>query len=445
MSFIIAIVGRPNVGKSRLFNRLSSTTQAIVHDFEGVTRDRQYAQGEWYGKFFTLVDTGGFLPTTEEPMLVSMRRQAQLAIEEADLILFMMDGRAGLLNGDREIAEMLRTSKKPIFHVVNKLDAPNQQDEGLAEFYALGVDLYALSAEHGPGMDALMDEVAKIIPAEPEPFPDSPHARICVVGKPNAGKSSIINKLLGEDRLLTSDIAGTTRDSVDTPITVDGRQYVLIDTAGLRRKKTISEQLEHYAVIQAIRSIDKADVAVIVIDATLGLSFQDKKIASVVANRGRACIFVVNKWDLIEKDSYTVDEWRKALYEEMPFLDWAPILFTSALSGKRVHKLLGLVDEIFERYTHRVRTSELNRFLEKALAMHNPPVQKNRRLKFYFASQVATRPPSFVFMVNHPESVPTSYKRYLENRLREDFDFAGTPLRLMMRARRREERSSGKR
>ena len=234
-------------------------------------------------------------------------------------------------------------------------------------------------------------------------------------------------------------MAGTTRDSVDTTIVVDDKQYVVIDTAGLRRKRSISEQLEHYAVVQAIKSIDRADVAIIVIDAEKGLTSQDKKIASVVANRGRACIFVVNKWDLIDKDSRTVDEWRKALYHEMPFLDWAPILFTSALTGKRVQKILEHVDHVFERYTHRIRTSELNRFLEKSIAMHNPPVQQNRRIRFYFASQVATRPPAFVFMVNYPEIVPDSYKRYLENRLREDFDFHGTPIKIMMRARRRRE------
>ncbi|MEC9442130.1 MAG: ribosome biogenesis GTPase Der [Myxococcota bacterium] len=439
MSFIIAIVGRPNVGKSRMFNRLSSTTKAIVHDYEGVTRDRQYARGEWYGKNYTIIDTGGFLPTTEEPMLVSMRLQAQLAIEEADAILFMMDGRAGITNGDREIATMLRQTEKPVFHIVNKLDSPGDQTTALSDFFELGMDLFPLSAEHGPGIDALMDTVAEIIPAEEDEEEESPHARICVVGKPNAGKSSIINKLLGEDRLLTSDVAGTTRDSVDTTIFVDDKQYVVIDTAGLRRKRSISEQLEHYAVVQAIKSIDRADVAIIVIDAKKGLTSQDKKIAAVVANRGRACIFVVNKWDLIDKDSKTVDEWRKALYHEMPFLDWAPVLFTSALTGKRVQKILENVDHVFERYTHRIRTSELNRFLEKSIAMHNPPVQQNKRIRFYFASQVASRPPAFVFMVNHPEIVPDSYKRYLENRLREDFDFHGTPLKIMMRARRRRE------
>ncbi len=439
MSFILAIVGRPNVGKSRMFNRLSSTTRAIVHDFEGVTRDRQYGRGEWYDKQFIVIDTGGFLTDTEEPMLVSMRNQAQLAIEEADAILFMMDGRAGLTSGDSEIASMLRTTKKPVFHVVNKIDAERQRDEMLADFYQLGVDLYAMSAEHGPGIDKLMDDVAELIPSVDEDEEPPPYARIAVVGKPNAGKSSIINRLLGENRLLTSDVAGTTRDSVDTMAKYEEREYMFIDTAGLRRKKKISEELEHFAVIQAIRSIDRADIVLLVIDATKGLSGQDKKIADVAVNRGRAIVVIVNKWDQIEKDSHTADAWRDALCNEMPYLLWAPIMFTSALTGKRVVKIFEEVDEVFDRYTSRIKTAELNKFLEKAVATHSPPVKSNRRIKFYFCSQVATRPPSFVFMVNRPELVPDSYKRFLENQLRQEFDFMGTPVRLMMRARRRRE------
>lgn len=439
-SFIIAIVGRPNVGKSRMFNRLSETNQAIVHDYEGVTRDRQYATGEWYGKHFTIIDTGGFLPTTEEPMLVSMRRQAQLAIDEADAILFMMDGRAGMTTGDHEIAQMLRQTEKPVFHVVNKVDKPSLEAELISEFYALGVDLYPMSAEHGPGLDRLMDDVAALIPAEPdEPEEELPYARVCVVGKPNAGKSSLLNRILGKERLLTSDVAGTTRDSVDITIEDEGRTYLLIDTAGLRRKKKISEELEHASVVQAIRSIDRSDVALLVIDATAGLTSQDKKIASVIANRGRACVIIINKWDLVEKDSGTADAWRDALYQEMPYMYWAPIMFTSALTGKRVSRVLDHVDHVFERYTHRVKTAELNRFLEESLRTHSPPVVANRRLKFYFCSQVATRPPAFVFMVNYPQHVPASYKRFLENQLRERFDFDGTPVRMLMRARRRRE------
>lgn len=439
MSFIIAIVGRPNVGKSRMFNRLSSTTRAIVHDYEGVTRDRQYGRGEWYDNHYIVIDTGGFLPETEEPMLVSMRNQARLAIEEADAILFMMDGRAGMTTGDSEIAAMLRSTQKPVFHVINKIDAERQRAEMLADFYQLGVELYPMSAEHGPGIDKLMDDVGDLIPKINEDEEPPPYARIAVVGKPNAGKSSIINRLLGEDRLLTSDIAGTTRDSVDTMAKHNDREYLFIDTAGLRRKKKISEELEHFAVISAIRSIDRSDIVLLVVDATKGLSGQDKKIADVAVNRGRGVVLIVNKWDEMDKEKNSADEWRAALCAEMPYMHWAPIMFTSALTGKRIVKIFDEINEVFDRYTSRVTTSKLNNFLAKAVAMHSPPVKSNHRIKFYFCSQVASRPPAFVFMVNHPELVPESYKRYMENRLREDFDFMGTPVRLMMRARRRRE------
>ncbi len=437
--FLIAIVGRPNVGKSRLYNRLSQTSQAIVHDYEGVTRDRQYARGEWYTKRFTVIDTGGFVPDSDEPMLSQMREQAQIAMEEADAIIFMMDGRAGLTNSDREIAHMLRLAERPVFHVVNKIDSPNKAPEVLGDFYELGVELYPLSAEHGPGLDGVMDAIAELIPAPEEDSEDLPYARVAVVGKPNAGKSSMINKMLGEDRLLTSDVAGTTRDSVDTMITRGDREYLVIDTAGLRRKRSISLELEQFAVVQAIRSLDRADVALLVVDAQTGLTNQDKKIASVIVSRGCACIILVNKWDVVEKDTYTADTFRKEIHHQMPFMAWAPVLFVSALSGQRVHKILEAVDEAFDRYTERVSTSELNRFLEKCTAMHSPPVMKGRRLKFYFMSQVAVRPPAFVYMVNYPEAVPDSYRSYLENRLREEYDFEGTPVRTMIRARRRRE------
>ncbi len=437
--FLIAIVGRPNVGKSRLFNRLSQTSQAIVHDFEGVTRDRQYARGEWYTKRFTVIDTGGFVPDSDEPMLAQMREQAQIAMDEADAVLFMMDGRAGLTSADREIADMLRMTEQPVFHVVNKIDSPTRAPEFLTEFYELGVDLFALSAEHGPGLDDVMDAIAALIPPPEEDEEDPPYARVAVVGKPNAGKSSMINKMLGQDRLLTSDVAGTTRDAVDTMITRGDREYLVIDTAGLRRKRSIKLELEQFSVVQAIRSLDRADVALLVIDGEQGLTGQDKKIASVVVSRGCACVILVNKWDAVEKDSYTADEMRKEIYHQMPFMSWAPVLFVSALTGQRVHKVLDAVDQVFDRYIQRVPTSELNRFLEKCLAMHSPPVQKGRRLKFYFMSQVATRPPAFVYMVNYPEAVPDSYRSYLENRLREEYDFEGTPVRTMVRARRRRE------
>ncbi len=442
MKPIVAIVGRPNVGKSRFFNRLTESQDAIVFDFEGVTRDRQYGDAEWYGREFTLIDTGGFVPTTEEPLLALMRDQARLAIEEADIILFVMDGRAGLLPGDREIANLLREVEKPVFYIVNKVDSPQKSHEFLADFYELGKDLYAVSAEHGPGMDALMDEVAEYIPREPDEIAeDDPFCRIAVVGKPNAGKSSTVNALLGETRLLTSDIPGTTRDAVDTYLEgEDGKLYQVIDTAGLRRKSSISEKLEEFSVVQAIRSIDRADVALLVIDAAEGITAQDKKIASVVNNRGRGCVIVVNKWDLItEKTTETAGWWVKEIRYHMPFVAYAPVIFTSALTGKRVNRLLPLVDEVFEQYTKRIKTADVNRFLEGVMAKHSPPLHRNRRLKFFYAAQVATRPPTFVFVVNYKKGIAASYRRFLENQIREQFDFEGTPIRTVVRERKRRE------
>lgn len=435
MSFLIAIVGRPNVGKSRLFNRLSQTGDAIVHDFEGVTRDRQYADGKWYNNRYTVIDTGGFVPEADEPMLRQMRNQAQLAMDEADLILFVLDGRDGILPADREIAQMLRQATKPVLFVVNKIDSPTNPERHIGEFYELGSELYPISAEHGHGVAHMMDVVCGYIPDDQDEDEHEMFARIAVVGKPNAGKSSTINALLGEDRLLTSEIAGTTRDAIDTRIARGDQEYLLIDTAGLRRKKKISHQLEEYAVVQAIRSIDRADVVLFVVDATEGITWQDKKIADVVKNRGKACVMIVNKWDLVAKETATAGEYVHAIHREMPFMSFAPIMFVSALTGQRVHKIFDRVDEVFEQYTTRIPTAEVNRFLEQALAQHNPPMHKGRPVKFYYASQVAVRPPTFLFSVNRPQGVKPSYRRYLVNKLREMYGFEGTPIKTVLRGR----------
>lgn len=435
---LVAIVGRPNVGKSRLFNRLTESQRAIVHDYEGVTRDRQYGEAEWFGRRYTVIDTGGFVPDTDEPLLQQMRDQAQLAIDEADVIIFMMDARTGLLPQDREIEKMLREGGKPVFLAVNKVDAWMKRDELITEFWELGDQLFPVSAEHGNGLDALMDEVTAGFDVnlfDEAPAEDELTIKIAVVGKPNAGKSSTVNALLGEERLLTSDVPGTTRDAVDSEFAWEGQDYLLIDTAGLRRKRSISQRLEEYAVVQAIRSIDRADVALLVIDAEAGLTGQDKKIASVVTGRGRACVILVNKWDLVPKDTYTAGEYVKMLHHEMPWVSHAPVLFISAKTGQRVHKILGLVNDVYEQYCRRIPTAEVNRFLEGVIEHHSPPVHRSRRLKFYYATQVATRPPTFVFVVNYPDGVAPSYRRFLENQIRAQYGFEGTPIRTLLRTR----------
>lgn len=436
---LIAIVGRPNVGKSRLFNRLNESQQAIVHDHEGVTRDRQYGDSEWFGRHYTVIDTGGFVPDTDEPLLAQMRSQAQLALDEADVIIFLMDARAGLTSSDRDIAQLLRQTDKPVFYAANKVDVWQKRDEFIHDFWDLGVDIYPVSAEHGNGLDDLMDAVTDgmpvVHPDDWEEHDDDGVIKVAVVGKPNAGKSSTVNALLGEERLLTSDIPGTTRDAIDTEVRWEGREYLFIDTAGLRKKSSISQRLEEFSVVQAIRSIDRANVGVLVIDADAGFTYQDKKIASVVANRGRACVVVVNKWDLVEKETETAGDYVKELRHQMPFLTWAPVLFISAKTGQRVNRIYEHIDAVHEQWKKRVKTSELNRFIEAIVAQHSPPTHRNKRVKFYYTTQVATRPPTFAFVVNQPDAVAPSYRRFLENRIREEYGFEGTPIRTVIRAR----------
>ncbi len=443
--YIIAIVGRPNVGKSRLFNRLTESQKAIVHDYEGVTRDRQYGDAEWFGRHYTVIDTGGFVPDTAETMLSQMRDQAQLAMDEADVIVFLMDGRAGFTESDREIATMLREAERPVVYAVNKVDSWDRREEVLADFYNLGVPLFPVSAEHGNGLDAMMDDLTKDFVVVPfDEWENDDHSgvtQVAVVGKPNAGKSSTVNQILGEERLLTSDIPGTTRDSIDTRVKHEGRDYLFIDTAGLRKKSSISHRLEEFSVVAAIRAIDRADVAVLVLDATEGITSQDKKIAAVAARRGCACVVLVNKWDLVEKDDTTAGEFVKEFRHQLPFLAWAPLLFASAKTGQRLHKIFEFIDNANEQYTRRVKTAELNRFIEITTTRHSPPIHRNRKVKFYYASQVATRPPTFAFVVNKPDGVAPAYRRFLENQIRAEYGFEGTPIRSVVRARKGHERT----
>lgn len=439
---VIAIVGRPNVGKSRLFNRVIGRREAIVEDTPGVTRDRNYGRGEWYGRPFTVIDTGGFEPESEDRLLEQMREQARLAMEEADAIVFVVDARAGLLPTDEQIAVQLRQTRKPVYVAANKLDTYELFAQA-AEFYALGFEhVFALSAEHGPGFDDLMDAVTEFFPrVEPGAGgAESGEISIAVVGKPNAGKSTLINKLLGAERLLTSNIPGTTRDAIDSmlervdPESGEVRQYCVIDTAGMRRKRAISQQLEKYSVIQAVKSLDRADVALLIIDATEGVSDQDAKIARLAMDRGCAMAILLNKWDAIEgKGSSTATEYRKAVAEALSFCDFAPVITVSALSGQRVHKVLDLVDRLYAAARVRVPTAELNRELQRMVSRHHAPMGRHRPVRFYYMSQVAVAPPTFVIQVNNPADVPDGYRRYLMNQMRELYGFEGSPVRLILR------------
>jgi GTP-binding protein len=435
MKPIVAIVGRPNVGKSTLFNRLLGHRRAIVDDTPGVTRDRNYAAINRFEKPFILIDTGGFEPVTEDRLLQQMREQSRMAMEEADFIIFLMDARSGLTPADVEVAEMLRRVTKPVFYVVNKVDGEKLENES-AEFYSLGVDhLHTISAEHNRGVIDLMEDLLELFPPADTSAPDDEITRIAVVGRPNVGKSSLVNRLLGFERMVANPTAGTTRDSVDTLFTCNKKSYLLIDTAGIRRKGKTTEKLEKYSVVDSLRSIERADVVLVVLDAEEGVTEQDERIAGYVHEAGKGCVFVINKWDTLEKDNSTLGVYVDKVRTGFKYLAYAPIVFVSARTGQRIGKIITTVDDVMGQYIHRVTTSDLNRVFSEATDAHHAPLAHGRRVKFYFATQVGTRPPSFVIFTNQPESIHFSYERYLVNRFRESFGFDGVPIRLIFRGR----------
>lgn len=419
------------MGKSTLFNRLTGARKAIVVDEPGATRDRNYADGTWNDRTFSLIDTGGFEPAAETEILVQMREQSNLAIEEADIIIFLMDGRDGLTAADEEIARHLRQKEKRVFFVVNKIDGP-RHESAVPEFYRLGCDtLYAISAQHGVGVDELMDAVAPLLPPAAEQEDESAPVRIAVIGRPNVGKSSLVNCILGYERSIANPVPGTTRDAIDTPVTRGGRKYLLIDTAGIRKKSRISLTLEKYSIVQAIKAIERADIALLLIDAVEGMSDQDLKIAGVALEKGTACIIVVNKWDLIPKDNTTFGKYVKAIRGRAPFLEFAPLISVSAVTGQRVSKIFSLVDQVFAQYTTRIETGELNRRIREIIEANPPPGR--RPLLFNYVTQTGTKPPTFVLFVADPQAIHFSYERYLVNRIRQTFGFEHVPVRVFFR------------
>jgi GTP-binding protein len=435
MNPIVAIVGRPNVGKSTLFNRILGRRKAIVEDWPGVTRDRNYAEVSRFSKPFTLIDTGGFEPVSEERLLVQMREQSQLAVEEADVILFLMDAKEGLTPSDLEVAALLRRVGKPVVYVANKVDG-EKQEAGVAEFYGLGIEeIFSVSAEHGRGIDDLMAAVLDRLPAGGKEKKEEGEVRLAVVGRPNVGKSSLVNRMLGVDRVVANPEAGTTRDSVDTPFVYNRNRYVLIDTAGIRRKGKVSQTLEKYSVIQALKAMDRAHVVLVVIDALEGVTEQDLTVAGYAYEKGRAVILIVNKWDLPEKDNATVGRYMEQLRSSFKFLPFAPILFVSALTGQRIGRIMAEVEKVGIEFNRRVPTPALNNVLTEAVKSHQPALYHGKRLKLFYITQTGVRPPSFVVFANRAEGVHFSYRRYLTNKLREAFGFNGTPIRLVFKDR----------
>ena len=433
---IVAIVGRPNVGKSTLFNVLAGEKISIVQDTPGVTRDRIYADINWLDYNFTLIDTGGIEPESDNIILKSMREQAEIAIETADVILFMTDVRQGMVDDDAKVADMLRRSKKPIVLVVNKVDCFEKFMPDVYEFYNLGLgDPHPISGSSRLGIGDMLDEVVSHFNESAKDDTEDERPRIAIIGKPNVGKSSIINKLLGEDRVIVSDIAGTTRDAVDTEIVRNGREYVFIDTAGLRRKSKIKKDIERYSIIRTVSAVERCNVAVLVIDATEGITDQDAKIAGIAHDRGKGMIIAVNKWDAIEKNDKTIYKFTEEIRNKLSYMPYAELLFISAQTGQRLPKLFETIDAVIENHSLRIATGVLNEIMSEAVAMQQPPSDKGKRLKLYYITQVSVKPPTFVIFVNDKELMHFSYTRYIENRIRESFGFRGTPLKFIIRER----------
>ena len=437
---IVAIVGRPNVGKSTMFNVIAGDTISIVKDTPGVTRDRIYADCDWLNMNFTLIDTGGIEPDSKDIILSQMREQAEIAISTADVIIFIVDVRQGLVDSDSKVADLLRKSHKPVVLAVNKVDSVAKYGNDVYEFYNLGIgEPVAVSAASRLGIGDLLDEVVKHFDSEQMEEEEDERPRIAVVGKPNVGKSSIINKLLGENRVIVSDIAGTTRDAVDTEVIHEGTPYVFIDTAGLRRKSKIKEELERYSIIRTVSAVERADVVVVVIDATEGVTEQDAKIAGIAHERGKGIIVAVNKWDAIEKTDKTIYEYTRKIKEILSFIPYAEFLFISAATGQRLTKLFEMIDVVRQNQNLRVATGVLNEIMTEAVAMQQPPSDKGKRLKIYYMTQVAVKPPTFVIFVNDKELMHFSYTRYLENQIRNAFGFKGTSLKFLVRERKGKE------
>ena len=433
---VVAVVGRPNVGKSTLFNALAGERLSIVKDTPGITRDRLYTDVDWLDRTFTLIDTGGIEPESKDIILSQMREQAQIAIDTADVILFMTDVKQGLTDADSKVADMLRRSGKPIILVVNKVDSYAKQMSDVYEFYNLGLDdPYPISAAERQGLGDLLDKVLEYLPGDASAEEEDDAPRIAVIGKPNTGKSSIINRLLGENRLIVSDIAGTTRDAVDTRVRRNGKEYVFIDTAGLRRKSKIKEELEKYMIVRTVSAVERCDTAVLIIDASEGVTEQDAKIAGIAHERGKGMIVAVNKWDLIEKDNKTVKEFTEKIRNTLSFMPYAELMFISAKTGQRLPKLYETIDAVVENHAQRIQTGVLNEIIAEAAALQQPPSDKGKRLKIFYSTQASVKPPTFVIFVNDKELMHFSYQRYLENKLREAFGFQGTPLRFIIRER----------